>query len=565
MFILMLSRWYNTLRPRQKDVKQETMNLMMLKENEEKDEYSEEKQEISPWIATDSKILLSRVPSSTVPEVAKFSGLTNSRFRSDEINSDDDNDTDEFLSDYATPYGSINESEQHTSNDESPPTSAKRELQIVEESIVNGNSRKWNEKSVDSIRMKRDFVTKITSFMNTLDLTQQKQHEAVMRHEHINVLEKNEHHLQQVVPSLQRLSSLSAIAPRHDDESLTDSLLSYGTESASEAPKNSKSSRLAYSLESLATLLPSRRNPFLMLNNTQQAPNSYLHVSAPFNINCSEIGTSDNSNLRRNFYVSDTVLLPYFKASQVKNRFLYSVGMKKSSSTTGFECDIEKRLLGRKSEVRNEQFSHGLDMVLSVNEEGNMNANSTYSNLSSEPSFYDGDSSIHINPESAASDFGSYISICQNNIENTEFMVISDFNERIYDAKAFNLIPEDNNLFLSYYDTLLENGNDRETPLIFSSSGNENKTRETAAATTAGNNSNDDAAKLKKSKTFDGSISMGTHKLLTESEDAASSLTNSTKTFGNGVLQQNHPIIPLPASKSIVCFKYILFVCFLDS
>ncbi|VDK67500.1 unnamed protein product [Onchocerca ochengi] len=551
MFILMLSRWYNTLRPRQKDVKQETMNLMMLKESEEKDEYSEEKQEISSQIATDSKILLSRLHSSTIPEVAKFSGLTNSRFKSDEIDSDDDNDTDEFLSDYATPYGSVDESEQRASNDESPLTSTKRELQIVEESIVNDNSQKWNEKSLDSSRMKREFVTKITSFMNTLDLPQQqKQCEAVMLHEHFGILDKNEYHLQKVVPSLQQLSSLSAIALRHDHESLSNPLSSYGTESTSEVPKNSKSPKLAYSLDSLTTLLPSHRDPFLMLNKTQQAPNSYLHVSAPFYINCSEIGTSDNSNLERNFYISDAVLLPYLKASQLKNRFLYSTGVKKSSSTTDLECDIENRLLGRNSEVRNEQFNHGLDMVSSMNEKGSMNASSIYSNLPSKP-FFDGESSIYMDSESAASDFGSYISICQNSIENAEFMVISEFNERIYDAKAPNLIPEENNLFLSCYDTLFKNGNDRETPLIFSSSGNENKNRETTAATAAGNNNNDDAAKLKKSKTFDGSISMGTHKLLTEPEDATSSLTNSTKTFGNGVLQQNHPIISLPTNRSL--------------
>uniref|UniRef100_A0AAF5PPX4 non-specific serine/threonine protein kinase n=1 Tax=Wuchereria bancrofti TaxID=6293 RepID=A0AAF5PPX4_WUCBA len=76
-----------------------------------------------------------------------------------------------------------------------------------------------------------------------------------------------------------------------------------------------------------------------------------------------------------------------------------------------------------------------------------------------------------------------------------------------------------------------------------SKSGNENKT---IASAKASGNSNDDETKLKKSKTFDGSVSRETHKFLIEPKVAASSLMNSSKTLGNGVLQQqNRPVTPL--------------------
>ncbi|EJD75629.1 CMGC/SRPK protein kinase, variant 2 [Loa loa] len=68
----------------------------------------------------------------------------------------------------------------------------------------------------------------------------------------------------------------------------------------------------------------------------------------------------------------------------------------------------------------------------------------------------------------------------------------------------------------------------------------------------AGCNNNDDAIKLKKSKTFDGSVSVETRKFLNESGNASSALTNSAKTLGNGVLQQqNHHVTPLAPIKSL--------------
>ncbi|KAK6101431.1 Protein kinase domain family protein [Brugia pahangi] len=76
-----------------------------------------------------------------------------------------------------------------------------------------------------------------------------------------------------------------------------------------------------------------------------------------------------------------------------------------------------------------------------------------------------------------------------------------------------------------------------------SKSGNENKTIASAKASV---NSNDDETKLKKSKTFDGSVSRETHKFLVEPKVTASALMNSSKTLGNGVLQQqNRPVTPL--------------------
>lgn len=58
---------------------------------------------------------------------------------------------------------------------------------------------------------------------------------------------------------------------------------------------------------------------------------------------------------------------------------------------------------------------------------------------------------------------------------------------------------------------------------------------------------------------------METHKLLTEPGDATSALTNSTKAFGNGVLQQqNHPLTPVAPNRSLVCFKYALFFVFFN-
>uniref|UniRef100_A0A915PYY3 non-specific serine/threonine protein kinase n=1 Tax=Setaria digitata TaxID=48799 RepID=A0A915PYY3_9BILA len=83
-------------------------------------------------------------------------------------------------------------------------------------------------------------------------------------------------------------------------------------------------------------------------------------------------------------------------------------------------------------------------------------------------------------------------------------------------------------------------------------SGDENKTRETGGDTAAGSNDNDDARNLKKSKTVDGSVSMETHKVLIESGGTTDALTNSAKSFGNGVLpQQHHLAAPIPPNRSL--------------
>lgn len=79
-----------------------------------------------------------------------------------------------------------------------------------------------------------------------------------------------------------------------------------------------------------------------------------------------------------------------------------------------------------------------------------------YLNLSSKSLFY---------AESVLFDFGSYILICRNDIENTAFMLISEL-KRIYEIKSPNLIPEGSDPFLSCCDTLFENGNGRGTPLV---------------------------------------------------------------------------------------------------
>ncbi|KAM3723291.1 Serine/threonine-protein kinase [Dirofilaria immitis] len=542
----MLNRWYNILRPRQKDVKQESINLIVSMEKEEK-----QKQEILQWTATDSNVLLSRLYSSAVSEIAKDSSITNLKLRGDQINSNDDNDADEFLSDCATSYESFDQLEQRTSDKESFLTSVKQELQLIEESVVIGDIRKCSEKSLDSIQMKGEFVTKITNFMNA---------EALVLHDHIDILEKYEYHLQEMVSPLQQLSSLSALVT-HDDKSLVlnassvDPASLYGIGSTSESSENSKFSRLAYSLESLPTVPFSYHHPFLLLDNTQKTPNSYFLANAPFYINCSEVGISNNRDVQGNFYISDIVLLQYLKTLPLKNR-LSHVRAEKSLDTTDLKYGIENGLLDRKSEIRSEQFDHGLNVILSMNGESSMYANSINPYLPSERfyndnciSFYNGNC-IHMDAETAISDFGLNTSICQNN-ENTEHTIVLEFNEQIYDTKTPNRIPQKNDFFLSCYDTF-ENGNDREIPLIISSSGDENKTRETTAATTASIINNDDATKLKKSKTFDGSVSMGTHKLLNEPKDATNSLTNSTKTFENGVLQQqNHPLMPVSANKSL--------------
>ncbi|MCP9258062.1 SRSF protein kinase 1, partial [Dirofilaria immitis] len=508
IFILMLNRWYNILRPRQKDVKQESINLIVSMEKEEK-----QKQEILQWTATDSNVLLSRLYSSAVSEIAKDSSITNLKLRGDQINSNDDNDADEFLSDCATSYESFDQLEQRTSDKESFLTSVKQELQLIEESVVIGDIRKCSEKSLDSIQMKGEFVTKITNFMNA---------EALVLHDHIDILEKYEYHLQEMVSPLQQLSSLSALVT-HDDKSLVlnassvDPASLYGIGSTSESSENSKFSRLAYSLESLPTVPFSYHHPFLLLDNTQKLR---IHI----------------------FLLTHHFILIVQRAE-------------KSLDTTDLKYGIENGLLDRKSEIRSEQFDHGLNVILSMNGESSMYANSINPYLPSERfyndnciSFYNGNC-IHMDAETAISDFGLNTSICQNN-ENTEHTIVLEFNEQIYDTKTPNRIPQ-KTIFLSCYDTF-ENGNDREIPLIISSSGDENKTRETTAATTASIINNDDATKLKKSKTFDGSVSMGTHKLLNEPKDATNSLTNSTKTFENGVLQQqNHPLMPVSANKSL--------------
>lgn len=444
-------------------MKQEATNLAMLKESkEERDKYSGKKREISPQSVADYKIF-SRLHSLTVSEVAELSIRTNSRPRSDQIDLDDDND-DEFLSDCATSYGSVHESEQRISDEELPSTSAKRNSRIAEESIVNGNIRKSNEKSSDSIKMKGELVPKITSPMNTLDATAQKEDEMIMLHEHINISDEDEYHFQ-AVPSLPQSLSTIALGRDDDDESLAPNALPLDllrTESVSELSKNSNSSWIACSLESLLTSLPSHRYPFLMSDNTQQSPKSYLHASAPFCIDCSEDGTSNNSVLQKYFYIDDAVLLP----PPLKNQLLYNRGVERSSDATNSEFEIGDGLLGRKSEDRNEQFDYGLDFVPSMKCEGSMNARSIYPNLSFESSIYDGESSIQLDSESVASDFGPSISNFQDNIENTEFTVISGFNEHIYDSRAPNLISEENDLFLSCYDTLFENESDRGAPLI---------------------------------------------------------------------------------------------------
>uniref|UniRef100_A0A0R3RXJ0 non-specific serine/threonine protein kinase n=1 Tax=Elaeophora elaphi TaxID=1147741 RepID=A0A0R3RXJ0_9BILA len=534
MFILVLSRWYNTLRPRQKEVKQEAMNLAMLKESEERDEWSKKKREISPRTGTNYKIL-SRIHSVTVSEFAELSDPTNSKLRNDQGNSDDDNDADEFLSVCATSYGSIHELEQQTSDEESPSIFGKQNFRIVEESIINGNIREWNEKPSDSFKMKGEFISEITNFTNILDATEQKEDEALVSEEHVDILDNDEYRLKEIVASLPELPSLSVVGLGHCDESL---IINSGpvdplsTESILEPFENPKS-LLACPLKSLS--LP--RSSFLTSDNTQQSSNSYFHPSASFYIDCLENNTFDNGVLQKSSAVGNAVSLP----SSVNNDLLHNDEVKRNSETSKFE--IKGRLLGRKSEALNEWFDRRLDFVAPMNHgERDQNADSILTNLSTKS--YDHKSTIHLDSEPVACDFESDTSICQNNTKNTECTVVSD--EVIYDTKAPNLIPEEKNLFLNCYDTSFENGNNKR------SSGSENKAQETALSSTSGGNNNDETTKLKKSKTYDGSISMETHKLLIEPGNAANALTNSTKTFGNGILQQqNHPVTTAAPNRSL--------------
>ncbi|CAG9534574.1 unnamed protein product [Cercopithifilaria johnstoni] len=530
MFVFVLNRWYNALKPKQKDVKQEAMNLAMLKKHEERDKWLEKKREISPPTTVDHEVL---------------SRLQSSGSRDDQINSDDDNDADEFLSVCDTSYGSAHELEQQKSDEETQPTFAEQDLRIAEESITSGNIRKSNEKSLDSTNTKEEFTSKTRSFANILDAAEQKD-DTIMLREHIYILNEDECHLE-VVPSLPHLSSLSTIDSGNDDESLvTNSIFDpLRTGFTSESFKNSKS-WLTCSLESPSTSLFSHHYPFLTSDNSQQSSNSHFHTSVPFYIDCSENGTSNNSVLQKNFDIGDTVSLP----SSLKNKLLYNHGVERNSNATNSEFKIENRLLNWKLEARSAYLDRGLDFVPPMNHgERNMNAGNIRLNLSSKSSFYNDESSIHLDSDSVASDFVPYISICRNNIENTECTVISEFNKQIYDAKASNLIPEENDLFLSCYDTLFENGNDRETSIITSSSENESKTRETTLSTTAGGNNNDDPTKLKKSKTF---ISMETRKLLIEPEDTVNASPNTTKAFWNGALQQqNHPVTAMSPNRSL--------------
>lgn len=321
MFVLGLSRWYNTLKQKEEDKKQEEMNFAMLKENEERDECLGKKRELSSPNVADYNAL-SHVRSLTISEVAKLSDFAYLRLIDDQINSDNDNDADEFLSVSATSYESIHELEQQISDEESSlPTSTNQGLRTMEESVVNGNIRKSNEKPLDSTNIEGEFTSEIAGFTNIL---------------------------------------------------------------------------------------------------------------------------------QENLYLADIVSPP----SLWNNELSYKRGLERNPNATESEFKIEDSLPDRKLKTRNDRFDHGLDTVPFINHgEGNVDG-SIYPNLSSEYLLYDGESFVHMDSGSVASAFEPQISIC------------SVSNEQIYDVKLANLIPEENDLFLSCYDTLFENGNDKETSLI---------------------------------------------------------------------------------------------------
>ncbi|EJW86215.1 hypothetical protein WUBG_02870, partial [Wuchereria bancrofti] len=180
MFVLVLSRWYNILRLRQKDM----IDLAMLKESEGKNEYWEKDREISPRITTGYQVFSS--PNSlAVFEVAKLSAP-----RSDQTKSDD-NDGDKFLSNCATSYESVHELEQRTSSEESLRTSSKRDLWAVEESDISSNIRKSNEKPLNSVKMK-EFVSETTDFMTTLNSKEEREDQTATLHEHTDALDEDE-------------------------------------------------------------------------------------------------------------------------------------------------------------------------------------------------------------------------------------------------------------------------------------------------------------------------------------------------------------------------------------
>ncbi|VDK76829.1 unnamed protein product [Litomosoides sigmodontis] len=493
MFVIVLSRWYNSLRSRQKELRQEDMNLAVLKEGEE-NECSGNKLEISPLSVTDYTVF--SLHSLTDSEVSELSDLTNSVLGSNQINSDDDNDADEFLSVCGTSYGSVHELEQRTSDEESPPTFAKQGLPI-KKPTASSNMRKSNEKPSN------EFVSKMTSFTSIVDTAEQNDR-TILLHECTDVLDGDKYPLKDALPSVPHSSWLPTIDLSNNDESLvTNSILgSLRVESLLESSETSKS-WLQFPVKLLSTSF-SHHYPFLTLDGVQEFHYSHFRANVPFYINCSEDGTSDNS------VAQNTVSL-----SSLKNELLNSRGVESNSDSTNSEFEIEERLQRWTSGVRSGSHDHGLNFVPSIN-----HRESIRPNLSSESLFYNDESSVHLNSESAESDFGSYTSICQNNIENTEYRVISGCTEKLYDVKAPNLTAEDSDFFLSSYGTLIGNRNDREIPPINPSSGNDN----------------DDATKLKKSKT----ISMETHKYRIKPGDTANSVPNSTKT-SNNLQKHNNP------------------------
>lgn len=461
MFVLALSRWFSSLRSRQKDVKQGAMNLALLKESEA-DECSEKKLEISPLNATDYTVL-SLLHSLRASEVVEPFDLTNSTPGSDQINSDDDNDADEFLSVCGTSYGSVHELEQRTSDEESLLTFAKQDLPTVEKCTVSGNMRKSNE-SLNTNNMKEEFSSKMTNFTSIVDATEQNDG-AILLHECTDVLDENEYRLKDAVPSLPQLLRLPTIdLSNNDDESLvTNSILgSLRTESVLESSGTSKS-WLPFPVELLSTLLFSHSYPFLTAESIQEFHNSYFRANVPLHINCLGGSTSDNRVAQKNFCIGmdDTISL----SSPLKNELLNSHGVESSSDITNSKFEIEDKLRSWIPEVRSGSLDHGLNFVPSISHgESSVNTGGIRPNLTSESLFYDGESTVHLNSESAASDFEPHFSIYQN-IGNTEYRVISEFNEKLCDAKAPNLIAEDNDL-LSCYTTLIGNRNDGKTPSI---------------------------------------------------------------------------------------------------
>uniref|UniRef100_A0A915PZ39 Protein WAVE n=1 Tax=Setaria digitata TaxID=48799 RepID=A0A915PZ39_9BILA len=470
MFILVLCRWYNTLRPVQKEMQRQAVNLATVNESEEENEQSDQKQQILLRTNEGGEAFTDE-DSIAFPEVAEFSDLTSSRSENSEINSDREDETVEYSSDYTTPYESVQELEQRTSDEDKSAEGSvvKGEARVVEGLLISGNVRKRSGKSSNSF----EAADIIKASRNTVDGDGQER--VIECVEQTDFTEQREYYLRRMAFLSQMLQSPAAAVAENSGQ-LADlnapstdplSLHRNRTELVSESSGNSNFPwPTTCSAESSRAPLPFPSNPlpFLMLSGIQQSSDSYAHDNAPFYVDCSEVETFGRSNLQGSSYASDVVSLPLRRKSSLNNHPLFEESMDANNSEFGGS----NRLSCQKLEISSEQFDHELDTVAKSvkHDETCVNATTMDVNVSCDSSFYDAETFIHLDFKSAVSNFGSYVLPCQNNMEDSVFAEVPEFKEQIYDSKAPDLIPDENDLFISCYDALFENKSSGGTPLI---------------------------------------------------------------------------------------------------